>query len=164
MLDPGGFPMTRSLLYAVLFLGAALPAGAQGAPAAAPGNPGQDTSAERAVRQAERDRRDAMLRGDAQALGGLLAADYVGTGARGRVRTKGEVVAQYRAGAVKYESLTEDDVQIRIHGSAAVVTGRTRSKGKEEGKSFGGEHRFTRVWVERQGRWQLVAWHSSRVG
>lgn len=156
--------MTRFLLYAALSLGAALPAGAQGTRAAAPVNPGQDNNAEQAVRQAERDRREAMLRGDAQALGALLAEDYLGTGARGRVRTKAEVVAQYRSGAVKYESLTDDDVQIRIHGSAAVVTGRTRSKGNEGGKSFSGEHRFTRVWVPRQGRWQLVAWHSSRVG
>ena len=156
--------MTRFLLYAALSLGAALPLYAQGMPGAAPANPARDTSAQQAVRQAERDRRDAMLRGDAQALGGLLAEDYVGTGARGRVRTKAEVVAQYRSGAVKYESINDEDVKTRIYGSAALVTGRTRSKGKEEGKSFGGEHRFTRVWVERQGRWQLVAWHSSRVG
>jgi len=156
--------VTRFLLYAAVSLGAALPICAQGTPGAASANQGQDTTAQQAVRQAERDRREAMLRGDVQALGGLLAEDYVGTGARGRVRTKAEVLAQYRSGAVKYESINEDDVKIRIYGSAAVVTGRTRSKGKEEGKSFGGEHRFTRVWVARQGRWQLVDWHSSRIG
>jgi ketosteroid isomerase-like protein len=156
--------MTRLLLFAALSLGASLPLRAQGAGAAAPASQGQDSSAERAIRQAERDRREAMLRGDVQALGGLLAEDYLGTGARGRVRTKAEVLAQYRSSAVKYESINEDDVKIRIYGTAAVVTGRTRSKGKEDGKSFGGEHRFTRVWVQHQGRWQLVAWHSSRTG
>ena len=153
--------MTRLLFLTVLGVGLSVRAFAQGTSGAA--SRGQDTSAQQAVRQAERDRRDDMLHGDAQALGRLLADDYVGTGAHGKVRSKAQVLAEYSSGAVKYESISEDDVLVRVYGSAAVVTGRTRSKGKEGGKNVEAEHRFTRVWVQGPGRWLLVASHSSPV-
>ncbi len=155
--------MTRLLFLTVLGVGLSVRAVAQGAGGAPTASRGQDTSAQQAVRQAERDRRDDMLHGDAQALGRLLADDYVGTGAHGKVRSKAQVLAEYSSGAVRYESISDDDVVVRVYGSAAVVTGRTRSKGKEGGKNVDAEHRFTRVWVQAQGRWLLVASHSSPV-
>jgi uncharacterized protein (TIGR02246 family) len=153
----------RFLLLTVLSVGLSVPGFAQatGGAATAPSN--QDTSAQQTIRQLERARREAMLRGDAQALSRLLADDYVGTGAHGKVRSKAELVADYSSGTVKYESITEDDVTVRQYGNAAVVTGRTKSKGKEGGKAFDAEHRFTRVWVQAPGRWSLVAAHSSPV-
>jgi ketosteroid isomerase-like protein len=155
--------MMRFLLLTVLSIGLSVPARAQatgGAPAA---SLSQDTSAQQTIRQFERARREAMLRGDAQALSRLLADDYIGTGARGKVRSKTEVVADYNSGAVKFASITEDGVVVRQYGSAAVVTGRTKSKGKERGKAFDSEHRFTRVWIQAPGRWSLVAAHSSPI-
>ena len=35
--------------------------------------------------------------------------------------------------------------------------------GQDKGKTVPGENRFTRVWVMRGGRWQLVANHYSPV-
>lgn len=155
--------MARLLLLTVLGVGLSFPVFAPRTGGASTTNRSQDTSAQQAIRQVERDRRDAMLRGDAQALSRLLADDYIGTGAHGRVRTKAQVLADYSSGAVKYESITEDDVTVRVYGTAAVVTGRTRSKGKESGKNVDAEHRFTRVWIQERGRWLLVASQSSPI-
>jgi len=156
--------MMRFLLVTVLSIALAVPGClAQGTGAAAPAPAGQDTSAQQVIRQLERARREALLRGDAQALSRLLADDYVGTGAHGKVRSKAEVVAEYNSGRVKYESITEDGVVVRQYGPAAVVTGRTKSKGKEGGKAFDSDHRFTRVWIQAPGRWSLVAAHSSPI-
>ncbi len=155
--------MTPVLLLTALRVGASSPVLGQQTGRPTEINRGQDTSAQQAIRQVERDRRDAMLHGDAQALGRLLADDYIGTGAHGKVRSKVQVLTEYSAGAVKYESISDDDVTVRVYGSAAVVTGRTRSKGKEGRKNVDAEHRFTRVWVQAQGRWLLVASHSSPV-
>lgn len=141
----------RYLLLAVLGVGLSRPALGQT----------PDTSARQAVLQAERARHDAMLRGDAAALGRLLADDYIGTGAHGKVRSKAAVLAEYSSGALKYQSLSDEDVAVRLYGTAAVVTGRTNSKGKEAGKDVEGAHRFTRVWVHAAGGWLLVATHSS---
>jgi ketosteroid isomerase-like protein len=153
--------MTRLLLLAALSFGAPSTVLGQGTGTPAALKPGQDTSAKAAILQMERDRRDAMIRGDAQALGRLLSDDYIGTGARGAVRNKAQVLAQYSSGEVRYESIDAAALAVRLYGNVAVVTGRTSSKGKEKGKSVDSEHRFTRVWVQQQGRWMLVASHSS---
>ena len=50
-----------------------------------------------------------------------------------------------------------DDVRVRVYGDAAVATGRIRSEGTFRGQPRGGRTRFTRVFVRRGGRWQLVA-------
>ncbi len=156
--------MMRILLVAVFSVALAVPSCfAQATGGAAPAPSVQDTSAQQTIRQLEHARREAMLRGDAQALSRLLADDYIGTGAHGKVRSKAEVVAEYNSGTVKYESITEDGVVVRQYGNAAVVTGRTKSKGKEGGKSFDSDHRFTRVWIQAPGRWSLVAAHSSPI-
>jgi len=154
--------MMRFLLHTVFSAVLCVPAcfaQARGGAASAPAV--QDTSAVQTIRQLERARREAMLRGDAQALSRLLADDYIGTGAHGKMRSKAELVAEYTAGTVRYQSITEDGVVVRQYGGAAVVTGRTKSKGKEGGKAFDSEHRFTRVWIQAPGRWSLVAAHSS---
>jgi ketosteroid isomerase-like protein len=155
--------MIRFLLLTVLSVGLSVPGCAQATAGAAAASAGQDTSAQQTIRQLERARHEAMLQGDAQALSRLLADDYIGTGAHGKVRSKAEVVADYSSGKVKYASITEDGVTVRQYGTAAVVTGRTKSKGKEGGKAFDSEHRFTRVWVQAPGRWSLVAAHSSPI-
>ncbi len=155
--------MMRFLLLTVLSVGLAAPGCAQATAGAAAAPSLQDTSAHPTIRKLETARRDAMLRGDAQALSRLLADDYIGTGAHGKVRSKAELVADYSSGTVKYESITEDGVIVRQYGTAAIVTGRTKSKGKERGKAFDSEHRFTRVWVQAPGRWLLAAAHSSPI-
>jgi ketosteroid isomerase-like protein len=156
--------MMRLLFLTVLSVALSVPGCvAQATGGAAPAPSVQDTSAQPTIRQLERARREAMLRGDAQALSRLLADDYIGTGAHGKVRSKADVVAEYTSGRVKYESITEDGVVVRQYGPAAVVTGRTRSKGKEGGKAFDADHRFTRVWIQAPGRWSLVAAHSSPI-
>jgi uncharacterized RmlC-like cupin family protein len=42
------------------------------------------------------------------------------------------------------------------------VTGRARIRGRSEGQDVSGEYRYTRVYVKRDGRWQIVASHFSR--
>jgi ketosteroid isomerase-like protein len=156
--------MMPFFLLAILSTVLAVPACfAQAGGGAVPTPAVQDTSALRTIRQLERARREAMLRGDAQALSRLLADDYIGTGAHGKVRSKAELVADYTSGRVTYQSITEDGVVVRQYGGTAVVTGRTKAKGKDGGKAFDSDHRFTRVWVQAPGRWSLVAAHSSPI-
>jgi ketosteroid isomerase-like protein len=52
-------------------------------------------------------------------------------------------------------------VRWRIYGDTAVETGRSTMIGQDRGKAVPRDNRFTRVWVERRGRWHLVANHYS---
>jgi hypothetical protein len=66
---------------------------------------------------------DAELRGDAQALDTLLAADFVGVGPRGFVLTRQQWLARYRSGDLRNTGFELRDPQVRDYGAAAVVVG-----------------------------------------
>ena len=118
---------------------------------------------EQAVRQLERERVEAMLRGDAAFIERNYADDYLTTSAEGLVRGRSEVAADYRSGALRYESMTHDDVRVRLYGSTAVVTGFDTVRGRDRGQDVSGRRRFTRVWVKQGGRWRLVSNHVTRL-
>jgi hypothetical protein len=79
------------------------------------------------------------------------------------VRTKAEMVSAYDSGKLKYESVKFDEIKVHPYGETAVVTARSTAKGQDNGKDFSGQYRYTRVYVKRQGRWQLVATQSTRI-
>ena len=56
-----------------------------------------------------------------------------------------------------------DDMRVLLYGDTAVVTGRVTTKQNVRGEERTGLTRFTDVFVRREGRWQLVAGHSSRI-
>ena len=114
-------------------------------------------SVEQAVMQMEEDLRVAISKGDAKAYGRIVGDDYVFTNQDALVRTKAQMVSAYESGSIKYESVKLDDLKVHAYGDTAVVTGRSTVKGTDNAKDISGQFRYTRVYVKRQGRWQLVA-------
>lgn len=117
--------------------------------------------AERAVRQQDQVRIHAQLAADTIALRRIYADDFIGIGPTGVVRNKSEVVADFTSHALTYQSITTGDVLVRVYGNTAVETGRSTMVGQDRGKTVPRDNRFTRVWVMKDGRWQLVANHYS---
>jgi ketosteroid isomerase-like protein len=94
----------------------------------------------------------------------LLAGDYVGVTATGSIVNKAGLLAQLRRDKNTYESVANSRVDVRVHGDTAVVVGTTSQRGKDAaGKPFSYTFRWTDTWVLRNGRWQCVASHSSRL-
>jgi ketosteroid isomerase-like protein len=117
--------------------------------------------AERAVRQQDQERIHAQMTADTIALRQIYADDFLGIGPTGVVRNKSEVVADFTSHALTYQSITTSDVLVRVYGNTAVETGRSTMVGQDRGKTVPRDNRFTRVWVMKDGRWQLVANHYS---
>ena len=101
--------------------------------------------------------------GDADGLDTLLADDWMLTHSDGRTQTKAEYLDQLRTGSRTNQGIENRDVALRRYGDTAVVTGTSVQGGVTDGKPWEGQFRFTRVWVQRDGRWQMVASHSSRI-
>jgi ketosteroid isomerase-like protein len=120
-------------------------------------------SLQQAVMQMEEALRAAIAKSDTKAYGRLLGDDYIYTNQDAVVRTKAEMVSAYDSGKLKYESVKFDEIKVHAYGDTAVVTGRSTAKGQDNGKDFSGQYRYTRVYVKRQGRWQLVATQSTRI-
>ncbi len=127
------------------------------------GNANRDSRAEQSVRQLENELIEAQMRGDTTVFGRILADDFTGTNAFGTVANKAEVLNLYRTGSIKRESVSLDDVNVRVYGDTAVVTGRATLKGQFTGQDTTGKFRYTRVYVKRNGRWQVVAWQATRI-
>ena len=149
--------MRRTLVIAVLVLTAASLAIGQKQSARRE----QRGDIEQAIRQLDHERIQAQIGADAAALDRIYADDFIGIGPSGTVRTKAQVIADFTSGDLKFQSITTDDVQVRVYGNTAVETGRSTMNGQDKGKTVPRDNRFTRVWVKQQGRWRLVANHYS---
>src|SRR5436305_1402251 len=82
------------------------------------------TSVEQVIRKLDNERIQAQIHADATALDRIYAADFIGVGPSGRVRTKPQVILDFTSGDLKFQSITTDDVQVRVYGNTAVETGR----------------------------------------
>src|SRR5881398_4112661 len=121
----------------------------------------QRSNVEQAIRQLDRERIQAQIGADAVALDRIYANDFIGVGPSGTVRTKAQVISDFTSGALKFQSITTDEVQVRVYENTAVETGRSTMIGQDKGQIVPRDTRFTRVWVKQQGRWRLVANHYS---
>jgi uncharacterized protein (TIGR02246 family) len=149
--------MRRTLATAVLALTATCIGLAQKQSA----NRDQSSSVEQAIRQVDNERIQAQIGADAVALDRIYAEDFIGVGPSGTVRTKAQVISDFTSGALKFQSITTDEVQVRVYENTAVETGLSTMVGQDKGKAVPRDTRFTRVWVKQQGHWRLVANHYS---
>ena len=123
----------------------------------------KDNSVEKAVMQMEEELRVAISKGDAQAYARIVGDDYVFTNQDAVVRNKAQMVSSYDSGSIKYEAVKFDELKVHAYGDTAVVTGRSTVKGQDGGKDISGVFRYTRVYVKRQGSWQLVATQTTTI-
>jgi len=148
--------MKRSLMMGTLLFLATLTAHAQA-----------QTQSEKGVveqiRKLDQERIKAQINADSVALDRIYADDFIGIGPSGTVRTKKEVLSDFASGSLKFQSITTDEVRIRVYGNAAVETGLSTMKGQDAAKVVPEENRFTRVWIKQGGRWRLVANHYSNL-
>jgi ketosteroid isomerase-like protein len=118
---------------------------------------------ERAVRQLLDELYAALGRNDDAALDRIYADNYTLVNESGELTTKAPRLAAIKSGELKYESISFDEVNVRLYGDTAVATLRIASKGQSKGQEIGGQFRGTLTLVRMKGRWQLVAAHVTRA-
>jgi Domain of unknown function (DUF4440) len=82
---------------------------------------------------------------------------------RGSEITKSSLLAAIGSGQVQFESIEPGDNLMRLYKTTAVVTGRTRMKGRLGGAPFATSSRYTHVFVMQQGKWRLVAAQGTQI-
>jgi ketosteroid isomerase-like protein len=115
------------------------------------------------IKALEEARNRALLNGDVVALDRMTSDDYTFVTLRGEMRKKAEILKGFASGSFKYESRQIFDLNVRVYGNAAVVTGRSVQKGEENGKDYSGAYWFTRVYVKQKGRWVTVALQTTMI-
>lgn len=103
------------------------------------------------------------LHNDAKSLAPLLADRWVLTHSDGKVQHKQDYLEQLATGSRRNTAITNHDSVIQYYGDTAIVTGRSVQSGIGEQGPFSGSFRFTRTWQWQDGRWVMLASHSSRL-
>jgi len=121
---------------------------------------------EAAVLAAQKERLQAMVRSDVDTLTRLLADDLTYTHASGIADTKASLLAAITAGKLKYKSFDPGQPRVRIYGNTAILTGTATVQVDSTMPGVGPapfQILFTDVYVRKaDGRWQPVAWQSTR--
>jgi len=120
------------------------------------------TSVEEAIRKLDNERIQAQIHADATALDRIYADDFIGVGPSGRVRTKPQVISDFTSGDLKFQSITTDDVQVRVYGNTAVETGRSIMDGQD--KRQGGSPRHSLYQSVDKAARALAIHRSARTG
>ena len=103
----------------------------------------------------------AITQRDLPALESILAKAAVFTTATGRVMERAAVHEMLAKPETHYESVESQDVVRRLAGNVVVETGLVKVRGKRKGLPIDEVQRYTDVWQKLDGRWQLIAEHTS---
>ncbi len=123
----------------------------------------RNSTAEHQLVSMEHELAEAANRRDLATLERLTADDFAGFDPSGQELNKAQVLARFTSPDYEVESLRHEDIRARVFGDCAVATARTVVKGRYLGKDVGGQFRYLRVWIWRQGRWQAVAAQSTTI-
>lgn len=120
--------------------------------------------AEQEIRQLEDGVNRAIVEGDVAFFDRVLAEDFTHTSQSGRFRTKAEWMKGRKQSESSYLSFATGQLDIRIYGDIAIVTGLSGAEWREsDGREMCGQFRFLRVWVKRQGQWQAAAFQGTAI-
>ncbi len=103
----------------------------------------------------------AYKRGDIATMESLLAEDFIITLEDGSTSSKSGYIAHNGDPSLRVETTEMSGLAVRMHGNTAVVTGAYHEKGASKGKPYEYRDRFTDVWMNLNGRWQVIVSHYS---
>ena len=113
-------------------------------------------SDERELTQLVKDLNAAIVKPDIAFLERVLDKDYVHYRPHGDVETRAQYLEDRKSGTVDFDSLVADEIKVRVYGDTAIVAYRSTAKGKDKDGSIDEQRRWTRIFVRKNGQWQLV--------
>jgi ketosteroid isomerase-like protein len=107
---------------------------------------------------------EAIVKNDLEGIGRLVSDDWIIIDPNGEVVDRARFFEVIKSGALTHDTMESEDFRVHVYGDSAVVTAITSAKGKFLGQEFSTRERATDVFVKREGRWQCVLTHLTRVG
>jgi ketosteroid isomerase-like protein len=116
---------------------------------------------QRTLERLEAEWSDADVRGDAAALDRLFSDDLVVVVPGMRVMTRTDALGNVHARRMKFDRYETSETKFRVYDDTAIVTGRLRRTRLVAGATVDDDWRFTKVYIRRADRWQVVSFHAS---
>ena len=111
----------------------------------------------------DKQRMTAMAQKDIATLNRLLSDDLVYTHSSARLDTKQSLIGNMESGSTVYTAVEPSDVKAQDLGDTVVLTGVAQIKVTANGTANAFGVRFTDVYANKGGNWQMVAWQSTRL-
>ena len=111
----------------------------------------------------DKKRMTAMGQKDVATLNELLSDDLIYTHSSARQDTKQSLIEAMVSGKTVYTAVVPSEVKAQDCGDAVVLTGVARISVNSGGKANSFGVRFTDVYADKGGRWQMVTWQSTRL-
>ena len=111
---------------------------------------------EQELRKLESQWQDALMHRDAAMLDRLMDDEYTLITVTGEVVNKAKVLAEIESINATAD-VRNTEVNVRVYGEVAVVTGLVLITGKFNDKDVSTRSRYTKVYLRRRGQWRVVA-------
>ena|SRR5262245_40121089 len=106
----------------------------------------------------------ALLQANVTALDRLLADDFLLIDVMGGSEiAKAPLLEVIGSGQLQFEAIEPADCRVRMYQTTAVITGRTRMRGRFATEPFTVSSRYTHVYVAQQGQWRLVSAQGTQI-
>jgi ketosteroid isomerase-like protein len=122
-------------------------------------NAGHPLNDEGVLLYMEQEWNDASKRADVAWFERNYASDASDISSRtGAIHSKAEEIASMKTDKSALDSLELSDLNVRVEGNSAIVTGVNRVKGRDaQGQALDRKTSFTDTYIKRDGRWQVWA-------
>ena len=111
---------------------------------------------EQELRQMNDDWVKALVRADRVTLDRIMADDFCFAYPM-EGDDKAQFIGDVVSGDVLVESLTRENVSVRIWGDPAVLTGKDSASWSYKGRDFSGHYKIAHIYSRRNNNWQLVS-------
>ena len=113
--------------------------------------------------KAVKDYDHAQIKGDRPELQRLIADDYTLLNSAGHIEDKAKLIADYTAPGFELEPFVVREPVEKVWADGAVMGGIATLRGVDGGQKFEVTLRFSDIWAKRNGVWQVIYTHVSRV-
>jgi len=121
------------------------------------------SAVELAIIQMEKDWVQAAIKKDTAATDRIIADDWIGVAFNGATLTKADVLNDLKSGATASQAIELGPLKVRVYGDTAIVNGSSTEKSTWQGKDSSGHYVLVDVFVNRNGRWQLVSSQATKT-
>jgi hypothetical protein len=104
-----------------------------------------------------------MIHGRVDSLEGVLDDRLKFIHSTGWTQTKRELLSDVKTGKLNYQSIAVGEMEVRLYGTTAIVTGMGTFSGTNTGESFVVNLLFTEVYVLKNKVWLLASRHANKM-
>jgi ketosteroid isomerase-like protein len=115
------------------------------------------------VQRRDRQLNQMIIARDTERAAAFYADQFVLTTGSGKKKSKADLLREIGSPQLLLEVNETSEVEVRVDGETAILSGLLHQSGSYQGKSFDSRLRVTDTWIQRDGQWQIIAGHASAI-